>query len=277
MKPITLKSGASVPRLGLGTWNMGEDRRAADAEVTALQLGLDLGLTLIDTAEMYGEGGAEEVVGRSIVGRREQVFLVSKVYPHNGSRAGVIAACERSLRRLSTDRLELYLLHWPGAEPLAETVAGFETLKRQGKIRDWGVSNFDVSDMADLAQVLDAEHCASNQVLYHPGERGIEWQLLPDSQRAGVMVMAYSPLGQGAILTGTALAAIGNKHGVTPAAIALAMLLRQPGVVVIPKAVRQEHVRANAVARDVVLDVADVAALDQAFPRPNKKRPLAML
>lgn len=277
MKPITLKSGASVPRLGLGTWNMGEDRRAADAEVTALQLGLDLGLTLIDTAEMYGEGGAEEVVGRSIVGRREQVFLVSKVYPHNGSRAGVIAACERSLRRLSTDRLELYLLHWPGAEPLAETVAGFETLKRQGKIRDWGVSNFDVSDMADLAQVLDAEHCASNQVLYHPGERGIEWQLLPDSQRAGVMVMAYSPLGQGAILTGTALAAIGNKHGVTPAAIALAMLLRQPGVVVIPKAVRQEHVRANAVARDVVLDVADVAALDQAFPMPNKKMPLAML
>ena len=277
MKPITLKSGASVPRLGLGTWNMGEDRRAADAEVAALQLGLDLGLTLIDTAEMYGEGGAEEVVGRSIVGRREQVFLVSKVYPHNGSRAGVIAACERSLRRLSTDRLELYLLHWPGAEPLAETVAGFETLKRQGKIRDWGVSNFDVSDMADLAQVLDAEHCASNQVLYHPGERGIEWQLLPDSQRAGVMVMAYSPLGQGAILTGTALAAIGNKHGVTPAAIALAMLLRQPGVVVIPKAVRQEHVRANAVARDVVLDAADVAALDQAFPMPNKKRPLAML
>ena len=277
MKPITLKSGASVPRLGLGTWNMGEDRRAADAEVTALQLGLDLGLTLIDTAEMYGEGGAEEVVGRSIVGRREQVFLVSKVYPHNGSRAGVIAACERSLRRLSTDRLELYLLHWPGAEPLAETVAGFETLKRQGKIRDWGVSNFDVSDMADLAQVLDAEHCASNQVLYHPGERGIEWQLLPDSQRAGVMVMAYSPLGQGAILTGTALAAIGNKHGVTPAAIALAMLLRQPGVVVIPKAVRQEHVRANAVARDVVLDAADVAALDQAFPMPNKKMPLAML
>ena len=277
MNPVTLKSGASVPRLGLGTWNMGEDRRAADAEVAALQLGLDLGLTLIDTAEMYGEGGAEEVVGRSIVGRREQVFLVSKVYPHNGSRAGVIAACERSLRRLSTDRLELYLLHWPGAEPLAETVAGFETLKRQGKIRDWGVSNFDVSDMADLAQVLDAEHCASNQVLYHPGERGIEWQLLPDSQRAGVMVMAYSPLGQGAILTGTALAAIGNKHGVTPAAIALAMLLRQPGVVVIPKAVRQEHVRANAVARDVVLDAADVAALDQAFPMPNKKMPLAML
>ena len=273
----TLNSGATVPTLGLGTWGMGENACAAKAEIAALQLGLDLGLALIDTAEMYGEGGAEEIVGQAIAGRRDGVHLVSKVYPHNASRAGTIAACERSLKRLKTDWLDLYLLHWPGSEPLAETIAGFETLKQQGKIRAWGVSNFDVPDMAALARVPDGDNCTSNQVLYHLGERGIEWQLLPDSQKAGVMVMAYSPLGQGKILRMQALGVLAQKHAVTPAAIALAYMLRQDGVVVIPKAVTPEHVRANAAAREVILDADDMAALDRAFPPPSRQSRLAML
>ena len=275
--PLILKSGATVPTLGLGTWGMGENASAAAAEIAALQLGLDLGLTLIDTAEMYGEGGAEDVVGRAIVGRRDNIQLVSKVYPHNASRTGTIAACERSLKRLKTDRLDLYLLHWPGSEPLAETVAGFETLKQQGKIQAWGVSNFDVADMTALAAVPFGQNCVSNQVLYHLGERSIEWQLLPDSRRAGVMLMAYSPLGQGTILKAPALGALAQKHGVTPAAIALAFLLHQQDVVVIPKAVTAAHVHANAAARGVVLDTDDLATLDTEFPPPTRKRRLATL
>ena len=275
--PTVLKSGATFPTLGLGTWGMGEKASAAAAEIAALQLGLDLGLTLIDTAEMYGEGGAEEVVGRAIAGRRDSINLVSKVYPHNASRTGTSAACERSLKRLKTDRLDLYLLHWPGSEPLAETVAGFEALQQQGKIRAWGVSNFDVADMTALAAVPFGENCVSNQVLYHLGERGIEWRLLPDSRRAGMMLMAYSPLGQGSILKAPALGALAKKHGVTPAAIALAFLLHQQGVVVIPKAVTPAHVHANAAARSVELDADDLAILDIAFPPPTRKRPLAML
>ena len=277
MQTVTLKSGNSLPALGLGTWAMGERASSAKEEVVALQLGLDLGMSLIDTAEMYGEGGAEKIVGEAIAGRREAVTLVSKVYPHNASRAGVIAACERSLKRLGTDRLDLYLLHWPGNEPLAETVAGFETLVRQGKIGAWGVSNFDVADMARLARVTDGGNCVANQVLYHLGERGIEWQLLPECVHAKIMVMAYSPLGQGSILDNPALARIARKHSATPAAVALAFLLARTGVVVIPKASTADHVRANAAACHVRLEASDLAEIALAFPPPSHATPLAML
>lgn len=277
MDMITLKSGSTIPRIGLGTWAMGETVAAARDEVAALQLGLDLGMTLIDTAEMYGEGGAETIVGRAIAGRRDGVYLVSKVYPHNASRAGVIAACERSLKRLATDRLDLYLLHWPGSEPLEDTVAGFEQLVAYGKIRAWGVSNFDTDDMARLTAVPNGQNCVTNQVLYHLGERGIEWRLLPDCQRADLMVMAYSPLGQGGILTKPLLVKIAHKHGTTPAAIALAWLLRQPNVVVIPKSATAAHVRANAAAVETTLDAVDLTEIDRVFPPPGHATRLAML
>lgn len=274
MRTVTLKSGDKVPVLGLGTWHMGERRSERAAEVAAIRLGLDLGLTLIDTAEMYGEGGAEEAVAEATAGRRDGLFLVSKVYPHNASRAGAIAACERSLRRLKTDRLDLYLLHWRGSVPLADTVEAFERLARDGKIRNWGVSNLDCADMADLAAVPGGGNCASNQVLYHLGSRGIEWQLLQACQREGIMVMAYSPLGQGPLLRQPALKSVAQKHGVDAGAIALAWVLRQPGTVAIPKAVRPEHVRANMQALNVTLDSDDLKALDTAFPPPARAVPL---
>ncbi len=277
MQTVALRNGVTVPAIGLGTWAMGERAQQAAAEVKALQLGIDLGCTLIDTAEMYGEGGAERVVGKAIEGRRDSVYLVSKVYPHNASRDGVRAACDRSLKRLATDCLDLYLLHWPGDHPLAETVAGFEDLKQQGKIRAWGVSNFDVADMAELSSVPNGGACISNQVLYHPGERGIEWRLLPDCQSRGIMVMAYSPLGQGRILKHEVLTKIAAKHEVEAAAIALAFLLRQPDVVVIPKAATEAHVRANAAAGRVRLDADDLVDLESAFPAPQRKMRLAML
>lgn len=277
MRTVTLSNGQRVPALGLGTWHMGEHGRDAAAEVAALQLGLDLGLSLIDTAEMYGDGGAEEVVARAVNGRRDSVYVVSKVYPHNASRTGTIAACERSLKRLATDRIDLYLLHWRGQYPLAETVAAFERLKRDGKIRAWGVSNFDAADMAELAAVANGTACLSNQVLYNLGARGIEFDLLPECARRNVMVMAYSPLGQGPLLTHPVLDAVARKHDCTPAAVALAVLLRHPHVVAIPKAARPEHVRANIRALDIVLDADDLAALDAAFPSPRRKTPLGML
>jgi diketogulonate reductase-like aldo/keto reductase len=276
MQTVTLKSGDKVPVLGLGTWRMGERRSERAAEVAAIRLGLELGITLIDTAEMYGDGGAEEAIAEAIAGRRDNLFIVSKVYPHNASRAGTVAACERSLKRLRTDRLDLYLLHWRGSEPLADTVAAFERLKAGGKIRNWGVSNFDTGDMKELAGLPKGVGCASNQVLYHLGSRGIEWQLLDTCRKANVMVMAYSPLGQGPLLRKPALKKIADKHGVDPAAIALAWVLRQPGVVAIPKAVRPEHVRANMQALDVKLDADDLKALDAAFPPPQRATPLDM-
>jgi diketogulonate reductase-like aldo/keto reductase len=231
MRTIELKTGEKVPVLGLGTWRMGERASERAAEVEAVRLGLELGIRLIDTAEMYGEGKAEEIVGEAMGRLREEIYLVSKVYPHNASRKGAIAACERSLRRLATDRLDLYLLHWRGSHPLAETVEAFEPLKRDGKIRNWGVSNLDAGDMDELAGVPNGKNCASNQVLYHLGSRGIEWQLLPKCQKAKIMVMAYSPLGQGPLLRKPALGKIAGKHGCDPAAVALAWVLRQPGVV----------------------------------------------
>jgi diketogulonate reductase-like aldo/keto reductase len=275
MNHVTLKSGDKVPVLGLGTWRMGERKSERAAEVAAIRLGLDLGIRLVDTAEMYGDGGAEETLAEALAGRRDDIFLVSKVYPHNASRKGAIAACERSLKRLKTDWLDLYLLHWRGSVPLAETVAAFEMLMKDGKIRQWGVSNFDTGDMDEL-DVAGGGNCASNQVLYHLGSRGAEWRLLEQCRQGKVMVMAYSPLGQGPILRKPALGKVAARHGVDAAAVALAWVLRQPGVIAIPKAVQPGHVRANMKALDVKLDADDLRALDAAFPPPRRAAPLDM-
>ncbi len=277
MRTVTLPNGGTIPVLGQGTWRMGEDRGRRGAEVAALRRGLDLGLTLIDTAEMYGEGGAEKVVGEAIAGRRDEVFLVSKVYPHNASARCTVAACERSLRRLGTDRLDLYLLHWRGSHPLAETVAAFERLRRDGKIRHWGVSNLDAEEMEELAGVADGRRCATDQVLYNPSRRGIEWDLLPWCRGRGMPVMAYSPIEQGRLPTAGVLGEIGRRHGRGPFQVALAWVLAQPGVVAIPKAARPEHVEANAKALDLELTAEDLAAIDREFPPPRRKTPLAML
>lgn len=277
MKQVRLPSGEQVPALGQGSWYMGEDRSARKAEVAALQLGLDLGLTLIDTAEMYAEGGAEDVVGEAIVGRRDEVFLVSKVYPHNASRQGVVAACERSLKRLTTDRIDLYLLHWRGPHPLAETVAGFEALQRAGKIRHWGVSNLDLDDMHELVAVTGGDACAANQLLYNLSRRGIEWDLLPWQRERGIPVMAYSPIEQARLLRHQGLQDLARRHGMTPAQAALAWLLGQEGVMAIPKSANLARVRENAAAGALALDPAQRAELDRLFPPPGGPAPLDML
>jgi diketogulonate reductase-like aldo/keto reductase len=274
---VALPDGTKMPALGLGTWRMGENAGRRKDEVGALQLGLDLGMTLIDTAEMYGEGGAEEVVAEAIAGRRDSVFLVSKVYPHNASRTGAIAACERSLKRLKTDRLDLYLLHWRGSHPLSETVAGFEELRRAGKIRAWGVSNFDTSDMQELHGVAHGKACAANQVLYNLGRRGIEFELLPLCQERKIPIMAYTPLEPVVRRPDAAIAAIATHYGVTPACVALAWVLSRPGVCTIPKASSPAHVRENRKALDLTLAATDFQALDQAFKPPRAKRGLEML
>ncbi len=274
---VTLPSGLAIPALGLGTWNMGENAARAKAEVAALKRGLDLGLTLIDTAEMYGDGGAEEITGEAIAGRRDEVFVVSKVYPHNASKKGVIEACERSLRRLSTDRIDLYLLHWRGSHPLAETVAGFETLRHEGKIGAWGVSNFDTDDMEDLFSVQDGHNCAANQVLYNLSRRGIEYDLLPWCQERGIPVMAYSPIEQGRILRNPDLIRIAKAQQATPAQVALAFLLERDGVIAIPKSADISRVEENAGSAEIELTDEDLDALDRAFPPPSKKQPLEML
>ena len=274
---VQLRSGRAIPALGLGTWHMGERKADRSREVAALKAGIDLGLTVIDTAEMYGDGGAEEVVADAIAGVRDKVFLVSKVLPHNASRMGTIEACEQSLRRLKTARIDLYLLHWRGSYELADTVTAFERLKADGKIGDWGVSNFDIDDMAELTGVDNGDRCAANQVLYHLGSRGIEWQLLPDSQRAGIPIMAYCPLGQGDLIGHPAIVALARKHVVAPAAIAVAFLLSKPGVLAIPKSSHAERVREIAKARDLKLDANDFAFLDQEFPTPKRKTGLAIV
>ena len=275
---VTLPDGTSVPALGQGTWRMGEDGRARRDEVAALRLGIELGMTLIDTAEMYGEGGAEEVVGEAIAGRRDDLFIVSKVYPHNAGRRGVVAACERSLDRLGIETIDLYLLHWRGSVPLAETVEGFEALKRAGKIARWGVSNLDVADMEELWSVGGGSAAATNQVLYNLGERGIEFDLLPWCDRHKMPVMAYSPVGQGGrLLRHKVLADVAARHDATPAQVALAWTLRLPGVISIPKAADPAHVRENAAAALLKLSEEDHVALDTGFPPPQRKRPLAIL
>lgn len=277
MKQVRLPSGEQVPALGQGTWYMGENRSARKDEIAALQLGLDLGLTLIDTAEMYAEGGAEQVVGEALAGRREQAFLVSKVYPHNASRQGAIAACERSLKRLKTDRIDLYLLHWRGQYPLDETVAAFEALQRAGKIRHWGVSNLDLADMQELWQVPGGSGCVVNQLLYNLGRRGIEWDLLPWLRQQGVATMAYSPIEQARLLRHHGLQDFARCHGMTPAQAALAWLLAQDGVMAIPKSASPAHVRENVAAREFTLDATQRAELDRLFAPPSAASPLEML
>jgi diketogulonate reductase-like aldo/keto reductase len=280
MKPIPvtkLPAGETVPVLGQGTWFMGEQARHAADEATALREGLDLGMTLIDTAEMYGSGGAEEVVADAIAGRRDDVFLVSKVLPENASRKGTIAACERSLKRLGTDVIDLYLLHWRGSPALADTLAAFETLIADGKIRHWGVSNFDIDDMEELFALPGGDKCACNQVLYNLTRRGIEFDLMPLCRERHIPVMAYSPIEQGRMLGHAGLKAVAARHNATPAQIALAWLIRQDGVIAIPKAVKEQHLRENRATVDLVLTAQDLVDLDKAFPPPKRRRSLEML
>ena len=277
MKNVQLPSGTSVPALGQGTWHMGDDPAARSEEIAALRLGLELGLTLIDTAEMYGDGRSERLVGEAVAGRRDEAFLVSKVLPHNASRAGTIAACERSLRRLQTDRIDLYLLHWRGGVPLAETVSAFETLRQSGKIRQWGVSNFDLGDMRDLWQIAPLRQVATNQLLYNLTRRGIEFDLQPWLRQQSVPVMAYSPIEQGRLLQHQALLTLARGSGRTAAQLALAWLLDRDGVIAIPKCGRREHVRANVQALVQPLAPEERAALTTIFPAPTKTTPLAVI
>jgi diketogulonate reductase-like aldo/keto reductase len=274
---VAFPDGATVPALGQGTWFMGESQHRAAAEIRALQAGIDAGLTLIDTAEMYANGGAEEIVGRAIQGRREQVFLISKVLPGNASRRGVVRACEASLRRMGTERIDLYLLHWRGPHSLAETIEAFEQLVEQDKIGRWGVSNFDTDDMQELAALPHGDRAQTNQVLYNLGRRGVEFDLLPWCASRRMPLMAYSPIEQGRLLHDPALKRIGARHGVTAAAAALAWVLREPGVIAIPKTGSREHLKQNLACLDIVLTGEDLAELDESFPPPRRKRPLEML
>jgi diketogulonate reductase-like aldo/keto reductase len=273
----TLPSGEAVQTLGLGSWRMGEDRSRFAAEVAALKLGLDLGVILIETAEMYGSGGSERVVAEAVSGRRDGVFIVSKVLPSNASRTGTVQACERSLKNLATDRIDLYLLHWRGAAPLAETVEAFEALKQAGKIRHWGVSNFDADDMEELSALPAGKNCQTNQVLYNLSRRGPEFDLAPWSRERGMPLMAYSPIEQGRLARNDRLETIAARHDATAAQVALAWVLAQPGVIAIPKAVKPEHVRQNIAAADIRLTPDDMAEIDRAFPPPSRKRPLEMI
>ena len=277
MKHVTLPDGEKIPALGLGTWRMGEHDGSAAREADVLRDGLDQGLRLIDTAEMYAEGGAELIVAEAIRGRRDDAFIVSKVYPHNASYDGVQAACERSLARLGTDHIDIYLLHWRGQVPLEETVAGFERLKADGKIRHWGVSNLDTADMRELAACTHGGNCATNQLLYNLGERGIEWDLKPMMEEAGMPVMAYCPLGEGRLLRDGTLALLAERHGVTPASIALAWLLARPQTIAIPKTSRPERIGPILAALEVKLDAEDLALLDDEFPPPDGPTALAIV
>jgi diketogulonate reductase-like aldo/keto reductase len=277
MLTFTTATGLVMPRLGQGTWNMGVRRGDRGSEVEALRLGLELGMTLIDTAEMYADGGAEEVVGEAIQRRRDQVFLVSKVLPSNASRRGTVQACERSLRRLRTEFLDHYLLHWPGSHPLRDTLAAFVELREAGKIKSFGVSNFDQQELERALAMPGGSDIAANQVLYNLSRRGIERNLLPWCEQRRIAVMAYSPLEQARLPDRGAIADVAARHQMTPAQVALAWTLRLPHLVSLPKASRLEHVRANAAARDLILDDEDLAALDRQFAPPTRDVPLEML
>ncbi|WOB07549.1 aldo/keto reductase [Piscinibacter gummiphilus] len=275
-KHITLPSGERVAALGQGTWNIGDDPKRRADEIASLRRGLDLGLTLIDTAEMYGDGRSEQLIGEAIRGRRDEVFLVSKVYPHNASKRAMPTSCEASLKRLGTDRIDLYLLHWPGSVPLAETVQAFEALQRDGKIRHWGVSNFDTKKMASLHALAGGAAVQTNQVLYHLGERGIEWELAPWQREHHIPVMAYSPTDQGRLLHDEGLAAFALRTGRTPAQVALAWLLARDAIV-IPKTRHPARVQENAGALDKPLTADELHELDALFPPPDGPSALAML
>jgi diketogulonate reductase-like aldo/keto reductase len=277
MNTVTLPSGENLPALGQGTWNMGDRPETRSEEIATLRLGLDLGLRLIDTAEMYGEGKSEELIGEAIAGRRDEAFLVSKVYPHNASRKGAIAACERSLKRLRTDRLDLYLLHWRGSIAFRETIDGFMALQKAGKIRYYGVSNLDLDDMQELLSVPGGEAVASNQLLYNLTRRGIEWDLAPWLRERKIPVMAYSPIEQSRLLRNPKLADFAARHGMTPAQAALAWLLAKDGIIVIPKTSHRQRLRENAGALDRPLTIEQVTELDRLFPPPKAAVPLEML
>jgi diketogulonate reductase-like aldo/keto reductase len=277
VKTVALPSGEEVPAFGLGAWNIGDSAAARAEEIATLRLGLDLGAKLIDTAEMYGGGRSEDLVGEAIAGRRDEVFLVSKVLPENASRAGAVAACERSLKRLRTDRIDLYLLHWRGSVPFAETVEAFMALQKAGKIRHFGVSNLDLSDMKAWWKIAGGGACAANQLLYNLMRRGIEWDLLPWLRERKVAVMAYSPIEQARLLADRKLADFARRHGVTPAQAALAWLLHKDGVIVIPKTGRRERLKENLGALGMPLDGAQLAELDRLFPPPKRAQPLEML
>ncbi|POO57736.1 aldo/keto reductase [Agrobacterium rosae] len=274
---VTLPSGVSIPALGIGTWNMGEERAAEISEISSIRKSVELGMTVVDTAEMYADGKSEEVVGKAIVDIREHVFLVSKVYPFNASARGTIDACERSLKRLGTDHLDLYLLHWRGSHPLEDTVGAFQKLKADGKITDWGVSNFDTDDMEELFSFTEGKNCAVNQVLYNLSRRGPEYDLLPWCQNHGVPLMAYSPIQQGQLLKNHELIRIAKAYQATPAQVALAFLLDRDGVMAIPKSAYPERVTENRGATDLDISDDDWAALDAEFPPPTQKVPLDML
>jgi diketogulonate reductase-like aldo/keto reductase len=275
-RSVMLPDKTAIPVLGQGTWRMGEDARLRQQEIAALRRGVELGMTLIDTAEMYGDGATETLLGEALAGHRDAVFLVSKVYPQNAGRGRIERACEASLRRLKTDHLDLYLLHWRGAVPLAETVEGMEALIRAGKIRRWGVSNLDHDDMEELLRVGGGD-CATDQILYNVTERGVEFDLLPQLRQRRIPAMAYSPVGQGRLPPSPALSAVAERHGATTLQIALAWVLRDPMVIAIPKAGETAHVEANRRALDLVLTAEDLAAIDADFPPPRRKSPLAML
>ncbi|AIO48598.1 MULTISPECIES: aldo/keto reductase [Burkholderia] len=274
---VVLPNGETIPKLGLGTWEMGERPARRADEIAALREGIELGMTLVDTAEMYGDGATEELVGDALAGLRDDVFLVSKVYPHHASRRGVVAACDASLKRLRTDRVDLYLLHWRGSVPLEETVAGFDALQRAGKIRHWGVSNFDTADMAELVDEAGGGACATNQILYNIARRGPEFDLLPWLADHRIPAMAYSPVDHGRLPKRSPLDEIARLRGVSVTRVALAWVLAQPGVFAIPKASRIEHVRDNRAALDFVLSDDERAQLDAYFRPPRSKRALEML
>jgi diketogulonate reductase-like aldo/keto reductase len=277
VRMTALPSGELVPILGQGTWQMGENRARRKDEIAALQLGLDLGMALIDTAEMYGDGAAEELVGEAISGRRNEVFLVSKVLPDRATRRGTPAACEGSLRRLGTDHLDLYLLHWPGEVPLEETLEAFLSLVKAGKIRYWGLSNFDVSGIDELVALPGGSTVTTDQVLYNLMRRGIEWDLLPGCLEQGIPIMAYSPMEQGRLLADATIGKIAARHAATPAQVALAWVIRMDGVIAIPKASTPAHLRTNHGALDLRLTEQDLAELDRAFPPPTRKVPLEVI
>ena len=279
MKSIVLPDDERVPLLGQGTWRMGENKRAHADEVAALRFGIELGMTLIDTAEMYGEGGAEKIVADAIEGRRDRVFIVTKVYPHNASRAELPKACEHSLKRLRIETIDLYLLHWrEKTPPLEETIETFEKLRTAGKIKRWGVSNFDVDDMEELFAIENGRNCSVNQVLYNLEHREIEFDLIPWSQKNKIPIMAYSPVGHDrGLLENKTLTKLAKRHDATSAQIALAWVLRQPGVIAIPKASNEKHVRENARSIKIKLTEEDLVELDREFPPPKSKKSLPML
>jgi diketogulonate reductase-like aldo/keto reductase len=277
MKRIPLPCGETVPALGQGTWNLGEDPRRRSEEIASIRLGLDLGLTLIDTAEMYGDGRSETLVGEAIEGRRDEVFIVTKVYPHNASRRAMHTACNNSLQRLRVDVIDLYLLHWPGEVPLAETVQAFEALQRDGKIRHWGVSNFDLELMKALRSIPGGSAVQTDQVLYNLGRRGIEWDLLPWLREHRIPVMAYSPIEQGRLLQSRGLVAFAKHQAMTPAQAAIAWLLAQDGVIAIPKTGSRKRLTENAGALEHPLSPAQLRELDRRFQPPNGPSRLAMI